>query len=173
MQHVQTAEQDDEHTALLRGPVGPTPLPTGQMFGLWSLLLAEPVMSMSIFPYINEVRPLFIISALPRSNEVNSQLVTEVLITDGDERKVGYYAGIIVRLVLLPEYFAVKTSISLTDIALFSRRSHHRIAMEPTLRLRWSQAYPSRWYPWRDDSDDSIWIVAIILDIGLEVNMPL
>ena len=111
MQHVQTAEQDDEHTTLLPRPVGPTPLPTGQMFGLWSLLLAEPVMSLSIFPYINEVRPLFVISALPHSNEVNSQLVTQLVITDGDERKVGYYAGIIVRWVLLQEYLGVKTSI--------------------------------------------------------------
>jgi hypothetical protein len=29
------------------------------MFGLLSLLLAEPIMSMSILPYINEVRPAF------------------------------------------------------------------------------------------------------------------
>jgi hypothetical protein len=143
------------------------------MFGLWSLLLAEPVMCMSIFPYINEVRPLFVISALPRSNEVNCQLVTELLITDGDERKVGYYAGIIVRWVLLQRISCDENVDHLTDIALLFRRGHHRVAVEPTLRLGWSQAYPSRWYPWRNDSDDSIWIVAIILDIGLEVNMPL
>jgi len=102
MQHPQTTEQDDERTPLLRRPVRPTPLPTGQMFALWMLLLAEPVMSMSIFPYINEVRPSFFIPPPWHSNVINSQLVTQLLIIDGDERKVGYYAGIIVRCMLLP-----------------------------------------------------------------------
>ena len=44
--------------------------------------------------------------------------------------------------------------------------------MEPALRLHRSQACPSRWYPWSNDIDDPVWIIAIILDIGLEVNMP-
>ena len=111
MQHPQTTEQDDEHTLLLRRPVRPTPLPTGQMFALWMLLLAEPVMSMSIFPYINEVRPSFAIPPPQRSNVTNFQLVTQLLIIDGDERKVGYYAGIIVRCVLLPRIFCGDTAI--------------------------------------------------------------
>lgn len=111
MQHPRATEQDDEHTPLLRRFVGPTPFPTGQMFGLWPLLLAEPVMWMSVFPYINEVRPSFVIQAPRRSNEVNSQLVTQLLITEGDERKVGYYAGIIVRCMFLPRRFSGETSI--------------------------------------------------------------
>ncbi|KAI0248034.1 hypothetical protein BJV78DRAFT_1334855 [Lactifluus subvellereus] len=45
-----------------------------------TVLLAEPVMPLSVLPYINE-------------HNVNNRLP----ITSGDERKVGYYAGIIVR----------------------------------------------------------------------------
>ena len=58
-------EQNDahEHTPLLRGHVTPTPLPARQMFGLLALLLAEPVMCMSILPYINEVCPAFLVPA--------------------------------------------------------------------------------------------------------------
>jgi hypothetical protein len=47
--------QDDEHTPLFRRRVDPTPLPTTQVFGLSLLLLAEPIMGLSILPYINEV----------------------------------------------------------------------------------------------------------------------
>ena len=54
-------EQNDEHTSLLPGHVRPTPLPAGQMFALLSLLLAEPVMCMSILPYINEVCPALVV----------------------------------------------------------------------------------------------------------------
>jgi len=61
----------------------------------------------------------------------------------------------------------------LTDIALLCRRGHHRVAVEPALRHHRSQACPSGWCTWHNDGDDPVWIVAIILDIGLEVNMPL
>lgn len=59
MSNLGPSEQDDERAPLLqtRKRVDPTPLPAGRMFGLLSLLLAEPIMSMSILPYINEVRP--------------------------------------------------------------------------------------------------------------------
>ena len=49
--------QNDEYTPLFRRRVDPTvtPLPATQVFGLSLLLLAEPIMSLSILPYINEV----------------------------------------------------------------------------------------------------------------------
>ncbi|KAH9052774.1 MFS general substrate transporter [Lactarius vividus] len=56
-----------------------TPLPITQIVVLLLLQLTEPIMSLSIRPYIN-------------------QLVSELPIVGGDERKVGYYAGLIVSL---------------------------------------------------------------------------
>lgn len=54
-----------------------TPLPKVQLGILLLIQFAEPISSMSIYPYIN-------------------QLVGELDITGGDKRKVGYYAGLIV-----------------------------------------------------------------------------
>lgn len=53
-----------------------TPLPKFQLGALLLVQLSEPIASASIFPYIN-------------------QLITELDITGGDKRKVGYYAGLI------------------------------------------------------------------------------
>lgn len=53
-----------------------TPLPQLQIGILMILQLVEPIASMSIFPYIN-------------------QLIRELGITGGDDAAVGYYAGII------------------------------------------------------------------------------
>ncbi|KAI9435199.1 MFS general substrate transporter, partial [Lactarius indigo] len=56
-----------------------TPLPITQITILLLLQITEPITSLSIRPYIN-------------------QLVSELPIVGGDERKVGYYAGLIVSL---------------------------------------------------------------------------
>jgi hypothetical protein len=56
----------------------PTPLPKFQLFVACCVQLAEPVTSSVIYPFIN-------------------QLVRETGVTGGDERKTGYYAGLIVR----------------------------------------------------------------------------
>ncbi|KAH9963061.1 major facilitator superfamily domain-containing protein [Russula compacta] len=79
----------DEETPLLHGTNAPrkaTPLPVTQISILLLLLLAEPITSLSINPYIN-------------------QLVSELPIVGGDERKVGYYAGVLVSL-----YFAAEAA---------------------------------------------------------------
>ena len=56
----------------------PTPLPKFQIFIVSLIQFAEPITALVIYPFIN-------------------QFVREIGITDGDERKTGYYAGIIVR----------------------------------------------------------------------------
>ena len=56
----------------------PTPLPKLQMFIVFLVQFSEPVAGLVIYPFIN-------------------QFVRETGITKGDERKTGYYAGIIVR----------------------------------------------------------------------------
>ncbi|KAN0136114.1 major facilitator superfamily [Lactarius tabidus] len=81
------AREPEEETPLL--PNGhphrkETPLPITQILVLLLLQLSEPMTSFSIRPYIN-------------------QLVSELPVVGGDERKVGYYAGLIVSL-----YFAAQ-----------------------------------------------------------------
>ncbi|KAJ7486878.1 major facilitator superfamily domain-containing protein [Mycena latifolia] len=69
----------DEHTALLskptQDPPARTPLPKRQIAIIMLVQLCEPLASQSIYPYIN-------------------QLVSELDITGGDEKKVGYYASV-------------------------------------------------------------------------------
>ena len=55
-----------------------TPLPILQMSILFLIQFSEPVAGLVIYPFIN-------------------QFVRETGVTQGDERKTGYYAGIIVR----------------------------------------------------------------------------
>lgn len=62
-------------------PVKPkrTPLPKFQLFIVFLIQFSEPVTSTVIYPFVN-------------------QFVRDTGVIDGDERKTGYYAGIIVRL---------------------------------------------------------------------------
>ena len=79
----------------------PNSLPKLQFAIVLLLRVCEPITSQSIIPYINQAR------LLRRSRENSShhfrQLITELDITGGDDRKVGYYAGLIVewKLVLV------------------------------------------------------------------------
>ena len=78
-QIVSTSEDNvvyDEHAT--RHAKKPTPLPKFQIFIVLLKQLAEPIAAWVIYPFIN-------------------QFVRETGITSGDERKTGYYAGIIVR----------------------------------------------------------------------------
>ncbi|KAF8875928.1 major facilitator superfamily domain-containing protein [Infundibulicybe gibba] len=81
----------NEETALLapaKKLQKPTPLPKVQIGIVLLLQLCEPITSQSIYPYIN-------------------QLISELDITGGDERKVGYYAGLIQSLFYLSETIMV------------------------------------------------------------------
>ncbi|PIL33665.1 hypothetical protein GSI_04288 [Ganoderma sinense ZZ0214-1] len=76
-----TSTEDERRPLLPEGgeaakPKKPTPLPKLQIAILMLLHLAEPMTSHVIFPFIN-------------------QLISELDITGGDEKKVGYYAGLI------------------------------------------------------------------------------
>ena len=53
--------QNDERTPLLLKLAHPTPLPTGQLFALSLLMIAEPLIGLSIVPYINEVCSSFLV----------------------------------------------------------------------------------------------------------------
>ena len=72
----------------------PNPLPKLQLAVLLLLQVCEPITSQSILPYINQV------CLFRRSRDAPShhfqQLITELDITGGDDRRVGYYAGLIV-----------------------------------------------------------------------------
>jgi len=87
--------KDDEEVH--RGKKTPTPLPMVQISIIMLLQLCEPLTSHSIFPYINQVR-LHVNSRVGDEADGHLiQLVSELPVTGGDERKVGYYAGLIVR----------------------------------------------------------------------------
>ncbi|KAH9059729.1 MFS general substrate transporter [Lactarius vividus] len=89
----------DEETPLLHDGNAPrkaTPLPITQIAVLLLLQLAEPITSLSISPYIN-------------------QLVRELPVVGGDERKVGYYAGLIVSLYFAAEAVTVLQWSRLSD----------------------------------------------------------
>ncbi|KAI9443931.1 MFS general substrate transporter, partial [Lactarius indigo] len=89
----------DEETPLLHDgnvPRKETPLPVTQIVVLLLLQLAEPLTSLSINPYIN-------------------QLISELPVVGGDERKVGYYAGFIVSLYFAAEAVTVLQWSRLSD----------------------------------------------------------
>ncbi|KAH9054526.1 MFS general substrate transporter [Lactarius vividus] len=95
----QGSPEAQEETPLLRDGNGPrteTPLPITQIVVLLMLQLCEPITSLSINPYIN-------------------QLVSELSIVGGDERKVGYYAGFIVSLYFAAEAVTVLQWSRLSD----------------------------------------------------------
>ncbi|KAG6333557.1 hypothetical protein ID866_5532 [Astraeus odoratus] len=83
----------DENTPLLPENSDPklrkaTPLPKFQLGIVLLTLLAEPVSATYIFPFINQVS-----CRILRLN--NCKLIRELGITGGDDRKIGYYAGLI------------------------------------------------------------------------------
>ncbi|KAJ3522303.1 hypothetical protein NMY22_g11950 [Coprinellus aureogranulatus] len=84
-------EVADEETPLLKqkqNQKASTPLPKLQIGIILLLQLCEPLCSMSIYPYINE-------------------LVSTLDIVKGDEKKVGYYAGLIESLFFATEAMTV------------------------------------------------------------------
>ncbi|KIJ67973.1 hypothetical protein HYDPIDRAFT_126547 [Hydnomerulius pinastri MD-312] len=103
--------QNDDQAPLLSGDRGinaqkPTPLPKLQIAILMLATLVEPISSHCIYPFIN-------------------QLVRELDITGGDDKKVGYYAGIIESL-----FFAAQA----VTILQWSRVSD-RVGRKPVLLL--------------------------------------
>ncbi|EGO19011.1 hypothetical protein SERLADRAFT_443553 [Serpula lacrymans var. lacrymans S7.9] len=94
-----TLEDNDNHTRTALGEQEPliptkkpkkprTPLPKLQLSILLLIQVAEPITSQCIYPFIN-------------------QLISELDITGGDERKVGYYAGLIESLFSIAQAMTV------------------------------------------------------------------
>ncbi|EPT05619.1 hypothetical protein FOMPIDRAFT_41353 [Fomitopsis schrenkii] len=98
---LQTENAHDRRRSL---PV--TPLPRVQISILFVLLLVEPIFSQCIYPFIN-------------------QLVSELDITGGDEKKIGYYAGLIESIFYLTE---------VVFVIQWSRLSDH-IGRKPVLLI--------------------------------------
>ena len=97
-----------------------TPLPKLQVGILMMLHVADPIASMSIFPYINQVRLYKNLLATLTFNACPScQLISELGITGGDDAAVGYYAGIIVG----------------DDIVIFRNHFSHTIDRNPCFSL--------------------------------------
>jgi len=87
------------HTPLVsdsKRPRKPNPLPWFQLSIVLLLQTCEPITSQSIYPYIN-------------------QFISELDVTGGDERKVGYYAGLIESLFFAAEALTVLQWSRLSD----------------------------------------------------------
>lgn len=91
--HIAT-ECHNEQTPLLHSYRRSTPFPKLQIGILLFLQITEPICSMSIYPYINEVCSVFPVLFI--KNSLSIQLVSKLDIIGGDTRKIGYYAGLIV-----------------------------------------------------------------------------
>ena len=79
----------------------PTPLPIYQLFIVYLTQFTEPLTGSVIYPFIN-------------------QFVRDTGVIDGDERKTGYYAGVIVSLFVSPVQ-ARHSAIFLLGIGIFLR----------------------------------------------------
>ncbi|KIJ14300.1 Drug:H+ antiporter-1 family protein [Paxillus involutus ATCC 200175] len=90
-----TDERVDEETPLLQSRTK-TPVPWGQVNVVLFVLVTEPVSSAYIFPFIN-------------------QLIGELGITGGDDRKIGYYAGLIESLFFVAQAATVLQWSRLSD----------------------------------------------------------
>jgi hypothetical protein len=71
------ATPSNEQTVVARAEKPRTPLPKFQLVLVMLIQFAEPITALVIYPFIN-------------------QFVRSTGITGGDDRKIGYYAGIIV-----------------------------------------------------------------------------
>lgn len=110
---------DQEHEPQDADEEKPTPLPIAQLLCVYLIQFAEPITATVIYPFIN-------------------QFVRETGITNGDEGKTGYYAGIIVRI--LPwSGFALVHLILAGICFLYGRMLECRSVGLP-LRPVWSQA---------------------------------
>ncbi|KAF8840906.1 MFS general substrate transporter [Paxillus ammoniavirescens] len=105
-QHSTNEEEPLLHDSRDAVPMRPTPLPKIQIMVLLLTSLIEPVAAQSIMPYIN-------------------QLLSELDITGGDTRKVGYYAG------LIESIFFVTQALTVLQ---WSRVSDH-VGRKPVLLL--------------------------------------
>ncbi|KAH9481792.1 Major facilitator-type transporter psiT2 [Psilocybe cubensis] len=114
-QEIATTASNEETPLLRTGSAsassnnGRTPLPKLQIAIVLLLQICEPISSQSIYPYINA-------------------LISELDITGGDERKVGYYAGLIVEWESL--FFATEA----LTVLQWSRASDH-IGRKPVLLI--------------------------------------
>ncbi|KAF8135016.1 MFS general substrate transporter [Boletus edulis] len=90
----------DEETPLLQAK-SKTPVPWSQIILVFIAMVAEPISSAYIFPFINQVRQqLFPYLAISDAHAmgfvcIKKKLIGELGITKGDNRKIGYYAGLI------------------------------------------------------------------------------
>jgi hypothetical protein len=100
----------------------PTPLPTSQIMILWFFHLCEAIAYSVIYPFVNEVStthvyvPYCIDFALS-----SSQLVKGLDVTGGDDRRVGYYVGLIVRFPIVCFPSSPFLLLYLTGILIFPR----------------------------------------------------
>lgn len=126
-----------------------TPLPTLQLFILLYLQLAEPLTSTVVYPFVN-------------------QLVRETGVTGGDERKTGYYAGLIVRLRFFCTYVNAHADELSSGIIFLCDRSHLRSTMGQTIRQIRPETYSALRSRWPHHFHSLLWPVEELLGLDTE-----
>ena len=120
-------EMDSNDTTPLIAKKTATPLPRFQLFILLWVQLAEPMTSQVIYPFINKVCLRILCVTQQQTDRSCHKLVGELPITGGDEEKIGYYAGLIVRprptLSVITNFSCPRSSLAIRNL-YFSSPKH-------------------------------------------------
>jgi len=122
----------------------PTPLPVYQLFIVYLMQFTEPLTACVIYPFVN-------------------QFVRDTGVIDGDERKTGYYAGIIVSRPLIGTNLALKWT-PFAGFNILSGRSCYCLPLGRCLRSVRPAPYPLAWTFRAFSRDAKLWPVGQILD---------
>jgi len=123
-----------------------TPLPKLQLFIIVFIQIAEPVTSTVIYPFVND-------------------LVRALGITGGDEKKTGYYVGLIVSFSLISStIFTTSCHYHLTGIYLLRRGSSNCASMGSCLRQHRSATHIAGRYDRSRGFHARLWSIQQILD---------
>ncbi len=106
--------QEEQSMGHPSGKSRPTPLPKMQIFILLMVLLAEPISSTVIYPFVN-------------------QFVRDTGITKGDEKRTGYYAGMLVLSFKTVQGGQTSLNITSSGITFFPCRMCNCVSMGSTL----------------------------------------
>jgi hypothetical protein len=148
MQRQETAASDPEHIishdeqTTIPKPKR-TPLPKISLFIIFLIQLSEAVTATVIYPFINK-------------------FVRDTGVTGGDERKTGYFAGVIVSQTMIHRPGLIRFK----GILVLPCRVRHRFPLGKGLRPIWEKAYIIAGATWADLHDVGLRVIKRFLDVG-------
>ena len=102
-----------------------------------------------------------------------TQLISELDITGGDEKKVGYYAGLIVRSLslIVQSDFDILTQPMRLGVYILRYRSDVCVSMVTTIGPHRAEACSARWLCWHVHLHDQLRAIADVLGTRSEVRL--